>query len=348
MTTTLDAVSRETLGADAWNRAVESSDDGWLWHRYELQDALATWRGRTDCGFALIDQTRPELVEAIVPAQRVRNWLGSVTLESFGGPALRQGGGHRHRARLMEVAREQLAALAAEGGASSVTVALPPLAPALRGERCPRVNPLLDAGFENAVTQTWMVDLDGGPDAIWRRMEGRARTAVRKAEKAGISVRVADRPDDVNLYYRLHRETYRRTGAKPHPRAYFERVWCDFLATGLARIWVAEMDGQPVAAENFATYKGAAWYWTGAATARGLAVEANSLLQWEAMLWMAAAGMRWYDTGEAFPEARSGKLKGLNDFKRSFGGVLYPVFRGVLRGGGLRGRITRAIGALVR
>jgi hypothetical protein len=41
-------------------------------------------------------------------------------------------------------------------------------------------------------------------------------------------------------------------------------------------------------------------------------------------------GIEWYDTGEAFPQIKAGKRKGLNDFKKSFGGQLFPLFRGRL------------------
>jgi len=35
-----------------------------------------------------------------------------------------------------------------------------------------------------------------------------------------------------------------------------------------------------------------------------------------------------YETGEALPHVTEGKAKGLNDFKKSFGGKLYPFYRG--------------------
>ena len=40
--------------------------------------------------------------------------------------------------------------------------------------------------------------------------------------------------------------------------------------------------------------------------------------------------MEWYEVGEAYPWARDGKLKQLSDFKRDFGGSLFPDFRGAI------------------
>ena len=78
----------------------------------------------------------------------------------------------------------------------------------------------------------------------------------------------------------------------------------------------------------FGIYKKAAFYWTGAAIQSGLDVSANSLLQWTAMQEMILQEIAWYETGEAFPAAVGGKEKGLTDFKQSFGGELYPFYRG--------------------
>ena len=121
-----------------------------------------------------------------------------------------------------------------------------------------------------------------------------------------------------------------RTGVSPHPKRYFNAIWTNFLSTGRALVLVAEHEEKPVAMENFGVVKKNGIYWTGASSDKGLNLEANSLLQWHAIMWMIDHGFFFYETGEAFPQARSGKEKGLNDFKRSFGGVIYPCYRGKL------------------
>jgi GNAT acetyltransferase-like protein len=330
-------VQRKDLGRDEWDALADASDEAWLWHRYDLQDALETWPGSTDESFALMD---PESGQALglVPLRRITRRLASVfplhVLESLGGVAVRNGMGERRHRAILKMAAVTLTEKSRKGICLETRVALPAMAPALRGENCPRVNPLLDMGCENTLTQTWVVDLRAGADAVWNQMEGRARTAVRKAEKAGVTVREAT-PSDLQTYYSLHQETYRRTGAVPHSKDYFAMIWDRFLSRGLARIWVAEHDGEPIAAENFGIYKKAAIYWTGAANSKSLDVEANSLLQWTAMQWMMRNGIEWYETGEAFPQFDNGKNKGLSDFKKSFGGSMYPYFKGNIPAAGI-------------
>lgn len=349
MTGHYDFVPRRELGRAAWDAFADAADEAWLWHRYDFQDALATWEGSSDHSVAILDRTSGGAVVALLPLRVVtRRWAGLLpvfVMDSLGGIACDNGlPPHRQRDVFSE-SRDFLMARANNGRCLDIRLSCAPMAPARRGERCPRVNPLLHLGCENTLSQTWAVDLRVGIEQVWKRMEGRARTAVRKAEKTGMRVR-SGQPADLDTYYRLHVATYRRTGVSPHPRAYFKAIFEDLLPSGLARIWIAEIDGEAVAAENFGVYKNAALYWTGASSEMGLRAEAGSLLQWTAMQWMADSGIEWYETGEGFPQAQAGKSKGLNDFKKSFGGSLYPYYKGRLPVAGRFARLYRLREAL--
>ena len=330
MSADIVAVPREEVDAVEWDAFVNASDEAWLWHRHAMQDALATWPGRRDLSFALRERPGDRLLAVmplhVVQTPRLRR-LPFVRLDSLGGPALVDGLADRLRKRMLSALMDQVLRCAGERRTTSINVALPPLAPAYRGDRCPRVNPLLGLGMSNTLTQTWVVDMRPGVEAVWRGMKERGRRSIRKAERAGVTVRVATAAD-LGSYYRLHLHNYARTGASAHPRAYFEAIWRQFLPAGLARVWIAELDGRVIAARNFSVYKSAAVYWTGAASEEALELGANSLLQWRAIEWMIANAVEWSESGEAFPAAKEGKSKGLTYFKESFGGELYPIYRG--------------------
>jgi hypothetical protein len=327
----LTPVPRRSVGVDEWDALVDLSDDAWLLHRDAYAEGLGTWPELTDVSFALISPSGA--TAAIMPlhssaVHRLRGYLRFAELSSPGGPVVHPSLGKRESAATYGQALAHAQALAEAANGVSLEVSLAPLAPGRRGDRAPRVNPLLVHGLKNAVGQTWMVDLRGGKDSVWRGMEGRARTAVRKAEKAGVTVREAHGASDLNLYYDLHAQTYRRTGVRPHPREYFETLWRRLGPSGELMALFAEHAGTVVAAQVFGVYKGAGWYWTAASSTDGTRLAAPNLLQWAAMSRLVEAGCDWYDTGAAYIGPGDSKSHSISDFKRSMGGELYPVFAG--------------------
>jgi hypothetical protein len=322
----LEVRARNEIGEEAWNGFVRESDEAWLWHCFDMPELRAAWPDYHDASFGIEDRDHGGHLVAVVPCFVHAHH----SLSSVGGPALASSLGRKHKSSVYDRVREHLLALAKEKRVHAIGLSLSPLAPAYTGGNCPLVNPLLSLGCENTLTQTLIADIRSGKDALWQKMEGRARTAVRKAEKAGVRVREAGM-DESDTYYRLHCETYDRSGVPAHPAAFFRKVWERFLSDGRCRVWFAEHGGRVAAAESFGIFKGRAIYWMGAASRRGLEVSANSLIQWQALKWMTESGIQWYETGEAFPNIREGKLRGLSDFKQGFGGTLFPFYKGIMR-----------------
>jgi hypothetical protein len=314
---------RASIGRERWDAFVGESDEAWLWHRYDLQDALACWRNYTEISLGILEADSKGNLLGIIPLHLITGH----SIQSVGGPAFSNNIARREKSKLFKFVRDHLLVEAAKYNVSEINLLLAAMTPAYSGGRCPRVNPLIELGCENTLTQTWIIDLKPGKETVWKGMEGRARTAVRKAMKNDVRVREAGY-DDLDIYYALHCETYERTGVPPHPKNYFEEIWNKFLLNRLAVIYLAEYKSEVIAAENFGIFKKRAIYWTGAASRKGLELEANSLIQWTAIQWLLVNGFEYYEVGEAFPAAETGKAKGLNDFKKSFGGELYPFYKG--------------------
>ena len=324
-------IDRAQVGREAWDALADASPEAWLWHRYDVCEALGRWRDTRDASFAVSDGRRlVALVPLRVIAYRRLRLLRACDLESMGGIALAPELGRKLERR----AREHALGAALDRGYRTrmqLRMLLPPLAPVFHRANAPHVNPLLELGLENTLTQTWVVELGGDPDAVWERLEGRARTAVRKAERCGINLRLA-KPDeeDLQTYLSLHAATCARTGVSQHPRAYFEAIWRQMIPLRLARVFFAELDGKVLAARNFGVYKNGASTWTAAGLEEAGPLGANVMLQWEAMRSLAAEGLELMDCGEALPWAADAKLRGLSDFKKSFGGSLRPYYKGRL------------------
>ncbi len=233
----LHAVKREAVSKEEWDAFAEASDEAWLWHLYDSQAMLATWRGRKDASFGVRDGKG--VLVAIVPLKEVKAVKWGLTLackmESMGGPAIANGIGKSHREKILKVIRAHLFELAKQNGAFEVNLMLSPMAPAYRGERCPRVNPLLDLGCENTLTQTWVVDLRQSEKEIWEKYSKECRRKIKKASSEESVVEILRKKDSaLEQYYPMHLVTYKRTGATPHPKKYFDHIWEMFLPEGRA------------------------------------------------------------------------------------------------------------------
>jgi hypothetical protein len=329
-------MARQQLGREKWDAAVEESSEAWLWHRFDVCDAtIQDWPRRTDAAFAVVS-TDGE-VEAIVPAfiveRRTPIRLSFRHLNSMGGPALSPRLGRARR-------RETLAAIAGElrrcseaVRAVKTTISLATMSPAFRGPDGPRCNPLLYLGCKDTSGQTWITDLRDGVDAIWKRLEGRARTSIRQAQAAGVSIRRSTSPDDWASFYSLHQETYRRLGVPAYPAALFRLIFQKLVPAKLCYVQFAERNGEIIAAQTIGLYKQGGYYWHGFTSQAGLEFNAITLLLWNSIKNLVEEiGLQWMECGDAVLNTENPKLHQLSNFKKSFGGVLYPAFRGQFDG----------------
>jgi hypothetical protein len=329
--TTISIRQRSEIDPLQWDKFVDSSPQAWLWHSWDSQDAIDTWPGKSDLSFAFVDEEQTGEIIAIMPLhkvdQRIANVVRNCILESTGGLAYLPNLSKRQIEIVNKKSMDYILNLANKESAESIDITLTPMAPKYRGINCPRVNPLIDLGFQNISTQTYILELNGSIEPIWKNMEGYCRTHIRKAERSGVIIREANDKKDLEIYYNLHCETYNRTGVKPHPKAYFQKIWDSFVSQGKAKVFFAELDGKVIAADNEAVYKKAISGWT-AAGINNIVPGVNNLLHWHAIKWAIENSFEFYECGEGFPGEKRGKRKGLTDFKKSFGGILFPFFRG--------------------
>ncbi len=327
------SVLRTAVDKAEWDALVESSDTAWFYHLYHYCEIWGAWPNRSDLSFALVDPGSSKLA-AIAPAfklddklQRVLTWN---TIDVFGGITCSPTLNDRSRRAVQDAAGGELRRLAREHRAQEIRFSVSPMTPFVRGDNCPRINPLMELGCVNTMGCAWVADLRNSKEDLWKKFGKGAKSSVNKAQKLGVTTRMGQSEQDLERYYAIHCETYRRTGVEPQPRHYFEGIWKHFLGTGRAVMFFADYQGETIAAASFVVYKKGAYYWTGCSNAAGLSTGSGALLQWTAMQWMLANGVEWYEVGEAYPWAKEGKLKQLSDFKRDFGGDLFPDFRGTL------------------
>ncbi|WP_161539643.1 GNAT family N-acetyltransferase [Paramagnetospirillum kuznetsovii] len=249
-------------------------------------------------------------------------WFGA------SGPVIAEGLHWRQQRRLLVAIMDRVRQLAAEHGARSVEFSLSPTSPRSLANRW-GINPLAAFGLKDVSTQSRLIDLTLGEAALWEGLSKDSRYQVRRARAAGYTVERRPWGEMLDDYYRTHVETYQRTGASPHPKAYFDGVARLMAAQGRAELWVGLAAGKtPVAFQNIARFDGRFKYWTGCSSGEHLDSGVNYLLMWSAIASAATENGQWFEMGETFPGEVSSKNAGLTTFKSKFGGEDHRSFKG--------------------
>jgi lipid II:glycine glycyltransferase (peptidoglycan interpeptide bridge formation enzyme) len=167
---------------------------------------------------------------------------------------------------------------------------------------------------------TVLIDLTLSRDDLLMGMKSKWRYNVRLAKRKGVTVRHGTL-DDLPLLYAMYRETANRGEFVIRPEAYYQDAWGSFIEAGLARPFIAEVEGEPVAMLIIYQFGERAIYMYGASRSVHRDKMPNNLLQWKAMQWAKERGCTVYDMWGAPDELdESDPMWGVYRFKKGFGG----------------------------
>jgi lipid II:glycine glycyltransferase (peptidoglycan interpeptide bridge formation enzyme) len=179
--------------------------------------------------------------------------------------------------------------------------------------------------------RTLVVDISPDEDAVLAAMKSKTRYNVRLAARKGVTVQQAAEAD-LPAFHELMAATGARNEFGFHTPAYYQAAYRLFVPRGWARLLVAQVEEEPVAALMAFALAPRAWYFYGASGDAHREKMPNYLLQWEAMRWAKSLGCTTYDlwgipdedeeTLEAEFTRRRDGLWGVYRFKRGFGGQL--------------------------
>ena len=93
---------------------------------------------------------------------------------------------------------------------------------------------------------TYLIDLKQSPDALWSGYASGMRSDVNRTRTAGVTCRLADRPEDWSGYVDLYEETLARWGGQATNR-YSGEFLVGLSGLDGCRLWVAEHEGALVA-----------------------------------------------------------------------------------------------------
>ena len=176
-------------------------------------------------------------------------------------------------------------------------------------------------GWRVRTATTHLLPLDEPFDTIWaKRFKSRNRTAIRNAQKKGITVRLSNDLDSLDSLKRLYRAACEKwTGIETPPERFFDML-LDRSGDAI-RIWLAEKDNAVRSASVIFYGKGDVQYFAGASDRNSSDNNGSKLLMSEIIR---DAVERRYTS---FNFGGSGGASGIEQFKERFGAKKVNYFR---------------------
>ncbi|HEX6538852.1 MAG TPA: peptidoglycan bridge formation glycyltransferase FemA/FemB family protein [Candidatus Dormibacteraeota bacterium] len=171
---------------------------------------------------------------------------------------------------------------------------------------------------------TWVLDLSVSEEELRRGLESGHRSRINAAERRGITIRSTREPGQVAIFVALQRAAAERNAFTGQSEAYHHTVADVLMPRGVARLYVAEASGTPVAA-SIAFDFGATRYYAHSAShpLLGRQLGAGPPLLWRMILDARERGATTFDFWGVLCSDRPGHpWSGFSRFKRAFGGRL--------------------------
>lgn len=168
---------------------------------------------------------------------------------------------------------------------------------------------------------TTFVDLKRTEEEILAGFKQKTRYNIRLAQKYGITVNEDSSREGMQILYNLYKETSTRAIFFIRPKEYTLSYWKKCIEANLGKIFIASLNGEPLAA-LFAYHLGKKiWYKDGGSSRNSQKTMSPYALQWTAMRWAKHNGFETYDM-VAVPPLKERNEKspwwGLYRFKSGF------------------------------
>jgi peptidoglycan pentaglycine glycine transferase (the first glycine) len=176
---------------------------------------------------------------------------------------------------------------------------------------------------------TLVVDLQGSEEDVFNRMKPKTRYNIRLAGRKEVVVQTSN---DIDAFFRVMGVTSQREAFHVHSLEYYRHAYELFYPKGMCELFVANFQGQTLAAMMVFAFGKNAYYFYGASADVERNRKPTYPLQWEAIRWAHRKGCSAYDMwgipdeatdiDDDEAEAREDGLWGVYRFKRGFGGSI--------------------------
>jgi CelD/BcsL family acetyltransferase involved in cellulose biosynthesis len=164
------------------------------------------------------------------------------------------------------------------------------------------------------------LNLQQEENVLFAQLDASTRRAIRKAEKAGLTVTVSGGVEALKTFYSLHCKTRQRHGLPPQPFVFFNNIWRHILSRDLGMVVTAHWQHRPIAASIYFQSGARAVYKFGASDDYFQKLRGPNLVMWEAIKRFARNGIKTLDMGRT-----SIDNEGLRRFKLNWGAREYKI-----------------------
>lgn len=328
----MNILSFADIGSEKWDTFCTASPEAWAQHTEMSRRSSLALDGRNkDLSFGVTDTG---VLAAIVPVVTQPFGESEIQFAVSGSmptpaPALAGELSPTKRDALFAAGMEEMDLLAQVNGVTRSWMAVDVFcSPALGGTI--RENPLLMFGYQDASTQTLIVDLRQDDASLLQRMSKGHRTDIAFARKQAYSVEFFDSKNITQDVWQTFITLYElAAGHAVYSRERwaetFERIRSGFGLLALVR--GANGEGY-FSGTLVTTYKKRAYYSMAATDPQCRRLRGTGqLLQWRIMNELKKRGFEFYDMGS--PVGVTEKEESIASFKRHFGGEPTLVWAGV-------------------
>jgi len=158
------------------------------------------------------------------------------------------------------------------------------------------------------------MDLTAREDELFARLDSSVRRAIRKAERAGVTVEVSQSQEAVEVFYGLQCRTRKKHGLPPQPLTFFLNIHRHILSHNMGMVILARYQGRPVAGSVYFNFGDKAIYKFGASDETHQDLRGGNLVMWTAIKECVRRGAKRLDLGRT-----SMGNEGLRKFKLGWG-----------------------------
>ena len=243
----------------------------------------------------------------------------------------KDGLGHKYYNKIARFAIEILDQLVDTYKVKSFSAGMSFYAPAvLPNPSIPLYNPFIYWGFKGTMSTMSVINLQNkNGSEIFKNYSETTKQDIKKIiNDSSYKIREAQATQaDLDVFYELHKKTYNRTGAIPFDRVLYEKYFFEIMPKGRCRIIFLEQNNKVIACNITCNYKNNYLYHANASAPDQLP-GVNKILLHNQILYALEKNGLFFAIGSLFPYERSGKLKGLTDFKSGWGGEVCTRYTG--------------------